>query len=102
MSTSTSPPTSSADEEGSNLPQVQSPFHDSPHSSADEEGSSLHHDHLSTSQTTLTHTTASTVSRWTGFRIVGDNIDCSLRPRHQTMESRTRSFHHFNSYAVLD
>lgn len=100
--TSTSPPTSSADEEGSNLlPQVQSPFHDSTHSSADEEGSSLHHDHLSASHTTLPHSTA-TASRWTGFRIVGDNIDLSLRPRHQTLESRTHSFHYFNSYAVLD
>lgn len=39
---------------------------------------------------------------WTGFILVGDNIDRCLRPRHQTMESRTQSFHYFNSYAVLD
>lgn len=39
---------------------------------------------------------------WTGFTIVGDNIDKTVRPRHQTLQSRTQSLHYFNSYAVLD
>ena len=39
---------------------------------------------------------------WCGFVLVGDNIDKSVNARHQTMESRNRSLHYFNSYAVLD
>lgn len=39
---------------------------------------------------------------WCGFVLVSDNIDKSVNARHQTMESRNRSPHYFNSYAVLD
>ena len=39
---------------------------------------------------------------WSGFKIVGDNIDKNVRPRHQTLQCRTQSLHYFNSYAVLD
>lgn len=39
---------------------------------------------------------------WSGFVLVGDNIDKSVNARHQTMELRNRSLHYFNSYAVLD
>lgn len=42
------------------------------------------------------------VSDWKGFIIVGDNIDRTVHARHQTLESRNRSLHYFNSYAVLD
>ena len=41
-------------------------------------------------------------SVWCGFVLVGDNIDKSVYARHQTMESRNRSLHYFNSCAVLD
>ena len=104
--TSSSPPTSSAEEEECALSNIQplpatvsgdELIHSS--ASAGGEEDSSHHDHSSRANVESTHNTAST---WTGFRIVGDNIDRSLRPRHQTLDSRTRSFHYFNSYAVLD
>ena len=39
---------------------------------------------------------------WYGFKLVGDNIDKNVRPRHQTLQRQTQSFHYFNSYAVKD
>lgn len=36
------------------------------------------------------------------YKIVGDNIDKNIRPRHQSLESQGRSLHYFHSYAVLD
>lgn len=39
---------------------------------------------------------------WCGFKLVGDNWDINLRPRFQSLESRTLSQHHFYSYALLD
>ena len=39
---------------------------------------------------------------WQGFKIVGDNIDKTVRPRHQTTDSQTQSLHYFNSFAVRD
>lgn len=39
---------------------------------------------------------------WCGFILVGDNIDKSVNAQHQTMESRNRSLHYFNTYAALD
>lgn len=41
-------------------------------------------------------------SEWHGFKFVGDNIDKTVRPRHQTTDLRTQSLHYFNSYAVED
>ena len=40
--------------------------------------------------------------QWHGFKIVGDNIDKNLRPRHQTIDKQTQSLHYFNCYASLD
>ena len=39
---------------------------------------------------------------WYGFKLIGDNIDKNVKPRHQTMEHRGSSLHYFNCYAVLD
>lgn len=39
---------------------------------------------------------------WSGFKLVGDNIDRNFRRRFQCVEYQTRSFHYFHSYAVLD
>lgn len=36
------------------------------------------------------------------FKIVGDNIDKSIRPREETLEKHTESLHYFHSYAVKD
>ena len=41
------------------------------------------------------------VSSWSGFKDVGDNIDKTIRPRHQTLDFQTRSLH-FHAYAVKD
>lgn len=40
--------------------------------------------------------------KWCGFKIVGDNIDKSVNPRHQTMDRQKQSLHYFHSFAVLD
>ena len=37
-----------------------------------------------------------------GVKVVGDNIDKNVRPRHQTIEKQTQSLHYFNCYACLD
>lgn len=39
---------------------------------------------------------------WLGFKIIGDNLDRNIKPRHQRFDRQTRSLHFFNSYAVLD
>lgn len=36
------------------------------------------------------------------FKIVGDNIDKSIKPSEETSESHNRSLHYFHSYAVKD
>lgn len=36
---------------------------------------------------------------WSGFKLVGDNIDKSIRPSHQR---RGKSLHYFHSYAAKD
>ena len=36
------------------------------------------------------------------FKIVGDNIDKSFRPRHETSDSHLKTIHYFHAYAVLD
>lgn len=38
---------------------------------------------------------------WRGFIIVGDNIDKTIKPRHETLQSRNRSLHYFNSYVIF-
>ena len=81
-----------------------------PSSSSADEGASPSSAHQQPSTTIFqadsTDNTALLLSslseKWAGFVIVGDNIDRTLRPRHQTLESRTLSLHYFNSYAVLD
>ncbi len=36
------------------------------------------------------------------FKIVGDNIDKTIRPREMRSDHQTRSLHYFHSYAVRD
>ena len=36
------------------------------------------------------------------MKVVGDNVDKNLRPRHQTIEKQTQSLHYFNRFACLD
>uniref|UniRef100_A0A1X7TR30 DUF6589 domain-containing protein n=1 Tax=Amphimedon queenslandica TaxID=400682 RepID=A0A1X7TR30_AMPQE len=37
-----------------------------------------------------------------GFKIVGDNIDKNVRPRHNREDRKTISMHYYHSYAVCD
>lgn len=39
---------------------------------------------------------------WCGFRIVGDNIDKTVRPREMRHNHQSTSLHYFHSYAVKD
>ena len=39
---------------------------------------------------------------WVGFKIVGDNINKTVCPRHQTLSSRTQSLYYFHAFAVQD
>ena len=41
-------------------------------------------------------------SEWNGFKLVGDNIDKTVRRRHQRLGCTTQSLHYFNSFAVKD
>ena len=41
-------------------------------------------------------------SQWTGFKIVGDNVDKNVRPTLQLLTHQTKYLHHFHSYAVKD
>lgn len=41
-------------------------------------------------------------SEWTGFKIVGDNIDKNFRPTYQRHDNKTISLHAFHMYAVKD
>ena len=43
-----------------------------------------------------------TSQKWSGFKVVMDNIHMNLKPRHQTFERQTRSIHYVNTCAVLD
>ncbi len=39
---------------------------------------------------------------WSGFKIVGDNIDKNVRRSFQRVDRQTQSLHYFHSYAVRD
>ena len=58
---------------------------------------------LCSSETTeVTDTESTVVSTWTGFKLVGDNIDKNLRPSFQRLNKQTISLHYFHTYAVAD
>ena len=39
---------------------------------------------------------------WSGFKIVGDNFDITVKPRHMTFDHQTKSLHYFHNYALKD
>ena len=39
---------------------------------------------------------------WTGFKIVGDNLDRVVKSRYMRINQQNRSLNYFNSYAVKD
>ena len=44
----------------------------------------------------------SRVDPWLGFKLVGDNLDRRVKPRHQTMDKRGTGFHAFQYIAIKD
>lgn len=42
------------------------------------------------------------VHEWSGFKVIGDNIDKNVRPSFQRLDHRTQSLHYFHSIAVRD
>ena len=44
----------------------------------------------------------SRVDPWLGFKLVGDNLDRRVKPRHQTMDKRGTDFHAFQYIAIKD
>ena len=52
--------------------------------------------------TSTAETTESSQEKWLGFKVVGDNTDKNIRPRHQSLEARTKSLHYFHAFAALD
>lgn len=36
------------------------------------------------------------------FKLVGDNVDKTVKPRHETMDSHAKSLHYFHCFAVRD
>ena len=41
-------------------------------------------------------------SEWCGFKIVGDNIDYTIKPRYMGLDHQNQSVHYLNSIAVKD
>ena len=72
-----------------------------PTSTPESSPTAMSHDALppiSTSEGLLTVVSPDNPARpWYGFKLVGDNIDKNVRPRHQTLQRQTQSFHYFNS-----
>ena len=50
--------------------------------------------------TEVTDTESTVISTWTGFKLVGDNIDKNLRPSFQRLNKQTILLHYL--YAVAD
>lgn len=40
--------------------------------------------------------------QWNGFKIVGDNIDMNVVPRHKRIDKQTKSLHFFQTFAARD
>ena len=42
----------------------------------------------------------SDITKWSGFKLVGDNIDKTIKPRDMRLNKQATSLHYFNVYAV--
>ena len=49
-----------------------------------------------------TFTEGHTVPTWCGFKVVGDNIDKTVKPRDMRFDQPSKSLHYFHVYAVKD
>ena len=43
-----------------------------------------------------------TTCTWSGYTIVGDNLDKDVKPRYRRIDKETQSLHFFQYYAVCD
>lgn len=41
-------------------------------------------------------------SKWSGFKLIGDNVDKCFKASFQRVDRGNHSIHYFNSYALLD
>ena len=41
-------------------------------------------------------------SQWCGFRLVGDNIDKTIKPRDMRLDHQSKQLHYFHVYAMKD
>lgn len=55
-----------------------------------------------TATPTASNTEAQNVPIWQGFKLVGDNLDKTVRRRHQTHDAQTVSMHYFHYYGIMD
>ena len=62
----------------------------------------LTHSQQSGSSSSDDETQAFNMPMWNGFKIVGDNLNKTIRPCHQTLVKRTQQLDYFQSYAVKD
>ena len=44
----------------------------------------------------------SAMTAWSGYKLVGDNIDKTVRPSFERINSHFLSLHYYHTYAVLD
>lgn len=60
--------------------------------------------HASTPQSRLRSVQLPTPADWCGFKVVGDNIDKTIKPRYmrESTGHGSQSLHYFHSYAVKD
>ncbi len=84
--------------------KLQSPYAESPEGPLDfsliTELSSLSSPHLTKVDEEPTPETDS--EPWAGFKLVGDNVDKTIKPRHMREDRQTRSAHYFHLYATKD
>jgi L1 cell adhesion molecule like protein len=54
------------------------------------------------SNSAISHRVIQPHSQWSGFKIVGDNLDKTVKPRHMRSDHQNVSLHYFHSIAVTD
>ena len=42
------------------------------------------------------------IMAWDGYKLVGDNLEKTIKPRYMTMTCQSQLMHYFNTYAIKD
>ena len=74
---------------------------DSPHTVSAPSYSSLSDSDV-TSEDTNTYLQVHNKPTVSSFKLVGDNLDKTVRPRHETVDTHSSSLHYFHAFAVKD